>query len=72
MVFENGHRKGGVQDAMEETLQQINARLIIPHHLLELGHGLGAYGHDMGFRLCQQVPEDVNVQMLNWGETLTL
>jgi hypothetical protein len=72
IYYENGKRKGGIQDAMEETLRQINARVIIPHHLLELGHGLGAYGHDMGFRLCHQVPKGVNVQMLNWGEILSI
>ncbi len=72
IYHENGKRKGGIQDAMEAALRQINARVIIPHHLLELGHGMGAYGHDMGFRLYQQVPEGVNVQMLNWGETLTI
>jgi hypothetical protein len=72
IYVENGRRKGGIQDAMKETLRKINAKVIIPHHLLELGHGLGAYGHDMGFRLFQQAPEGVNVQMLNWGETLKL
>ncbi len=60
----------GIQEAMEETLREIHPRILIPHHLLELGHGLGAYGHDMGFRLYQQAPKGVDVQMLQWGEFL--
>lgn len=60
----------GIQEAMAETLREIQAKVIIPHHLLELGHGLGAYGHDMGFRLDQQAPEGMDVQMLQWGESL--
>lgn len=73
IYLENGERKtGGIQDAMEETLGLINAKIVIPHHLLELGHGLGAYGHDMGFRLHSQVPEETTVQMLNWGESMIL
>ena len=73
IYIENGERiRGGIQDAMEETLSLINARMVIPHHLLELGHGLGAYGHDMGLRLNSQVPEETIVQMLNWGDSITL
>ena len=60
------------QAAMEEILLNIRPKIIIPHHLLELGHGLNAYGHDMGFRLRRQAPAGVKVTMLHWGESLTL
>ena len=68
----DGEHRGGIQAAMEESLLKINPRLVIPHHLLELGHGLGAYGHDMGIRLNDQVPDGARVQMLHWGESLVL
>jgi len=69
-LYVGSEEHSSIQEAMEETLREIHARIVIPHHLLELGHGLGAYGHDMGFRLHQQVPEGVDVQMLQWGEYL--
>jgi len=59
-----------IQEAMEETLREIHAHIVIPHHLLEFGHGLGAYAHDMGFRLQRQAPKGMDVQMLQWGESL--
>lgn len=65
-------RKIDIQEAMVDTLREIRPRLVIPHHLLELGHGLGAYGHDMGLRLFQQASEGVKVQMLQWGESVHL
>ncbi len=61
-----------LQAAMEETLGKIRPRIVIPHHLLELGHGLGAYGHGMGLKLHSQVPQGTRVQMLHWGESLAL
>jgi hypothetical protein len=67
----DGKWQGGVQTAMEESLRKLRPRLVIPHHLLEVGHGLGAYGHDMGIRLRNQVPEGTRVQMLQWGESLS-
>ena len=62
----------GIQEAMIETLQRIHPRYVIPHHLLELGHGKDAYGHDMGLRLSQQVPNGVDTVMLQWGESWRL
>jgi hypothetical protein len=67
-----GRPRGGDQEAMKETLDSIHPRLVIPHHLLELGHGLDAYGHDMGIRLHKQAPSGVKVLMLQWGETVTI
>ena len=61
-----------LQAAMEESLGKIRPRIVIPHHLLELGHGLGAYGHGMGLKLHSQVPQGTRVQMLHWGESLAL
>ena len=61
-----------LQAAMEESLGKIRPRIVIPHHLLELGHGLGAYGHGMALKLYSQVPEGTRVQMLHWGESLVL
>jgi hypothetical protein len=58
------------QGPIEDVLRGIGARVVIPHHLLELGHGLGAYGHDMGIRLHEQVPDGTDVVMLQWGETM--
>ena len=71
-IYVEREQHSSIQEAMEGTLREIDARIIIPHHLLELGHGLGAYGHDMGFRLHQQAPEGVDVQMLQWGESLQI
>jgi len=67
----DGKWQGGVQTAMEESLRKLRPRLVIPHHLLEVGHRLDAYGHDMGIRLRNQVPEGTRVQMLQWGESLS-
>jgi hypothetical protein len=66
----DGERKGGIQAAMVESLSKLKPRLVIPHHLLELGHRLGAYGHDMGLRVRTQVPPGTPVQMLHWGESV--
>jgi hypothetical protein len=68
----DGERKGEIQAAMVESLSKIRPGLVIPHHLLELGHKLGAYGHDMGIRLRSQVPDGTQVQMLHWGESLLI
>jgi L-ascorbate metabolism protein UlaG (beta-lactamase superfamily) len=68
---ENWSWPGDMQEAMIDTLREIRPHLVIPHHLLEFGgHSLGAYGHDMGLRLYQQVPDGVEVQLLHWGESL--
>jgi hypothetical protein len=67
-----GRPRGDSQEAMKETLNSIRPHLVIPHHLLELGHGLNAYGHDMGIRLYKQAPIGVKVLMLQWGETVTI
>lgn len=61
-----------LQAAMEESLGKIRPRIVIPHHLLELGHGLGAYGHGMALKLYSQVPDGTRVQMLHWGESLVV
>jgi beta-lactam-binding protein with PASTA domain len=60
------------RDVIAETLELIHPRILIPHHLLEFGHGLGAYGHDMGIRLIGQSPQGVDVVMLNWGESIKI
>ena len=71
-MFSGREGHTGIQEAMIETLQRIHPRYVIPHHLLELGHGKDAYGHDMGLRLSQQAPSGVDVVMLQWGEALRL
>jgi len=68
----DGERKGDMQAAMVESLSKIHPKLVIPHHMLELGHKLGAYGHDMGIRLRSQVPDETQVLMLHWGESLLI
>lgn len=72
IYLEGGIMKGGIQDALVESLDRISPKLIIPHHALELGHKLGAYGHDMDIRLKRQMPEATTLQQLHWGEWLYL
>jgi len=66
------YKPESMQGSIEEVLQKIPAKIIIPQHLLELGHGTGAYGHDMGYRLNEQVSDASEVIMLQWGEKLTI
>jgi hypothetical protein len=34
--------------------------------------GLAAYGHDMGYRLYEEVPSGAAVIVLQWGESIAL
>lgn len=63
---------GQIQAAMVESLDLIRPKLITPHHLLELGHGLGAYSHAMGLRLRRQAPAGSQVKLVHWGGSITV
>jgi len=52
-----------------EVVGRIKPRILAPHHLLELGHGLRAYGHDeLGIRHRQAGNNAPAVLMLQWGD----
>jgi len=70
-MFGESVKHVGIQEAMTETLRKIHPRFAVPHHLLELGHGVNAYGHDMGLRLDKQAPPGVKIVRLQWGESYT-
>ena len=61
-----------IELSIEEMLERIHARYVIPHHLLELTHNLNAMGHDMGLRVISQAKNNSKVIMLQWGEKLSL
>ena len=65
--FKHDHR-----GAMRKSLAALRPKLVVPQHLLELGHRLGAYGHDLGLQLEKQLPAGSKLQMLHWGESITL
>lgn len=58
-----------IQEALEETLERMRPRFLIPHHLLEIGHGMYAYGYDMAVRLYDQASSGTEVKLLHWGES---
>jgi hypothetical protein len=64
------YKPESMQGSIENVMQKIQAKVVIPQHLLELGHGTGAYGHDMGYRLYNQVSDNSEVIMLQWGEII--
>lgn len=61
-----------IQEALKETLDKMQPRLLVPQHMLEIGHGMDAYGYDMGIRLYDEAPLATKVQMLDWGEQLVV
>lgn len=51
------------------VVERIKPRILAPHHLLELGHGLRAYGHDeLGVRHRQPGQNAPALLMLQWGD----
>jgi len=61
-----------IQAAMVESLDLIRPKLIVPHHLLELGHGLGAYSHAMGMSVRRQAPAGSRVRLVHWGQSISV
>ncbi|MGE5812489.1 MAG: hypothetical protein ACM339_13360 [Ignavibacteria bacterium] len=57
---------------IEKALEKIHSKIVIPHHLLELGHELWAISHDTGIRVIEQAKNNSQVIMLQWGEKLSL
>jgi hypothetical protein len=48
---------------------RVKPRILVPHHLLELGHGLRAYGHDeLGVRHRNPGKNAPALLMLQWGD----
>ena len=59
----------------KSILEKMNPKYVIPQHALEISiaHGISnAIGSDAGIRLYSLVPKTTTVQLLNWGESITL
>jgi L-ascorbate metabolism protein UlaG (beta-lactamase superfamily) len=62
-----------IEEELPELVQRLHPRLIIPHHILELGHGIEEYdyGHEWAIRLGRQVPIGTEVILMEWGSIAT-
>ena len=71
-MYPDQTREDDHRGAMAESLRKLSPKLLIPHHLLELGHGLGAYSYDLGKQVGKCAPDGTKVLILHWGESITL
>jgi L-ascorbate metabolism protein UlaG (beta-lactamase superfamily) len=59
--------------ALEETMKALNAKIVIPHHLLEIaGHNIHGYSHNVGFRARPYLPQGTDLLALHWGESFLI
>ena len=53
-----------------KSVSRMGPRFFVPQHLLELNHGLDAYGHDaLGLRCRNTDPAQPRLLMLHWGDS---
>ncbi len=58
-----------LEEEAPDAVAKMGPRYFVPHHLLELGHGLGTYSHDaLGLRKSQADSKRSRRLMLHWGD----
>ena len=53
-----------------EVVQRMSPKRVVPHHMIEIGHGLGAYSHQVCRLTRDLTPLEIPVSPLLEGENL--